>query len=497
MPCNAPAAPLRRFTAVVFLLLWGFACPSSAPGAVDANSIQQQASAAVDAYVAQSKAVVGLCAVDLRGGETWIDLRPDELLTTASNQKLLTAAVALARLGGEFQFVTAPCRIGDDLWVLGSGDPTFGDPQLAREANTTIYSEMDRWAAVVRKAMPGGIPGDLIVCGAFGANQTSGQESFRHPDWPKAHHHVWYAAPAAALNFNDNCLDVTFRVADGTVTPSIVPQSRFIRAVSRIKLGRRHIWSVQYSQSDSVVTLTGSARTSSLDPISVPVNNPLLLFGRVLADRLARAGVKVNGRIRTIAAAPDGGTVRPLCQTRVGLSRVLRRANKRSLNMAAECVFLRAGDGTWAGSAKIATTTLLKDYGLDANSFVIRDGGGLSRYNRVSPRAMVRLLSAAAGRKDANVLLASLPVSGTDGTMRTRLTAAPYRGRVRAKTGYISGVCCLSGYVCDADGRPAVAFSMLVNRVPPGKAWQAKQLQDSICRMLVDSLEQRRRQADP
>ncbi len=489
------AAPLRRFIVLAVLLLSGPACPSPSHAAAEPNSIQGRVAAAVNEYADRSKATVGVYAVDLRGGEPWVRLRQDELLIPASNQKILTAAVALARLGGKFQFVTAPCRIGDDLWVLGSGDPTFGDPRLAREANTSIYGEMDRWAAVIGKAMPGGITGDLVVCETFGVNQTSRQESFRHPDWPKKHHHVWYAAPAAAVNFNDNCLDVTFRVAGGTITPSIVPHSRFIRVVNRIKLGRRHLWSVHYSRSDAVVTLTGSARRSSPDPISVPVNNPLLLFGRVLAERLARAGVKLNGQIRCADAAPNVPSIRPLCRTRAKLPRVLRRANKRSLNMAAECVFLRAGDGTWAGSAKIATVTLRKDYGLDAGSFVVRDGGGLSRSNRISPRAMVRLLSAAARRKDADILLASLPVSGIDGTMRPRLSAARYRGRVRAKTGYISGVCCLSGYVVDAKGRPAVAFSILANRVPPGKAWRTKQLQDAICRILVDGIDQQLRQA--
>jgi len=167
---------------------------------------------------------------------------------------------------------------------------------------------------------------------------------------------------------------------------------------------------------------------------------------------------------------------------------VLSRANKRSLNMAAECVFLRAGDGTWSGSAALMTKTLVEGCGLKEDDLVVRDGGGLSRNNRIAPAALVKLLAAAARRQDADVFLASLPASGIDGTMEKRLDRPPYRGRILGKTGYIAGVSSLSGYVLDGSGRPAIAFSILANKVPGGKGWKAKQLQDQICRWLADSI---------
>ena len=91
-------------------------------------------------------------------------------------------------------------------------------------------------------------------------------------------------------------------------------------------------------------------------------------------------------------------------------------------------------------------------------------------------------------RKDGRVFLASLPASGIDGTLRRRMKAPPYRGRIRAKTGYITGVSCLSGYVLDDSGKEVLAFSILVNRVRAGNGWRAKQMQDRICRLLVDSV---------
>ncbi|HUS48288.1 MAG TPA: D-alanyl-D-alanine carboxypeptidase/D-alanyl-D-alanine-endopeptidase, partial [Phycisphaerae bacterium] len=184
--------------------------------------------------------------------------------------------------------------------------------------------------------------------------------------------------------------------------------------------------------------------------------------------------------------APKEAGMTELASTAAPLAAVLERANKRSLNMAAECMLLRAGDGTWRRSAKMMAETLVKTYGLEEKDLAVSDGCGLSRKNRVAPAALTRILAAIAGGKDAAVLIKSLPVAGVDGTMNRRLTEAKYRGRVAAKTGYILGVSTLSGYVLDKEGKCVAAFSILANDVPAGKAWQAKDLQDAICRALVD-----------
>ena len=87
------------------------------------------------------------------------------------------------------------------------------------------------------------------------------------------------------------------------------------------------------------------------------------------------------------------------------------------------------------------------------------------------------------------MILESLPFSGIDGGLRKRMKSPPYRGRAAAKTGYVDGVSCLSGYVLDGESRPAIAFSVLVNNVPLGKARRAKRLQDELCKLMVDSID--------
>jgi D-alanyl-D-alanine carboxypeptidase/D-alanyl-D-alanine-endopeptidase (penicillin-binding protein 4) len=117
---------------------------------------------------------------------------------------------------------------------------------------------------------------------------------------------------------------------------------------------------------------------------------------------------------------------------------------------------------------------------------VICDGSGFSRNDRVSPRAMVTLLQAVLKRPDSKVLLDALPISGVDGTLSKRLKDAPYRGRILGKTGYIKGVSCLSGYVLDAQGKPAIAYSVLLNGCEISRA---RQTEEMVCRALVDMLD--------
>lgn len=479
---KTPAFPtVARAAFAAGLLALACAARAAAPPQPAQADLQAKAAGLVDAFEKQYKAAVGASVVDLRTGKTLVAVHDSDLLMPASNQKLLTSAAALARLGGDFQFTTAAYLSGRDLLVLGEGDPTLGDPLLAADANKTIYAEMDAWAAAIKAKLPA-IEGDLLVCSAREA------ASFRHPDWPRAQYDRWYVAPVAELNFNDNCFDVSFQLQGGAIVPVIEPQSRFIQVVNRLTRGK-HLWSLRMTGDDSVLTLTGSVAQATSDPLSVAVNNPPMLMGRVLADRLARAGVSLAGQVKLAkppADAPDASLA--VCKTRTPLATVLKRANKRSLNMMAECVFLRAGDNTWEGSAKIVSEAMVKSYGLSGETFTISDGSGLSRKNAVTPCAVTKLLAAVLKRPDAAALVDSLPICGTDGTMEKRLTEPACRKRVLGKTGYIAGVSALSGYVLDASGKPAMAFSFLCNKVTGGDGWQAKALQDDLCRLLVDSL---------
>jgi D-alanyl-D-alanine carboxypeptidase/D-alanyl-D-alanine-endopeptidase (penicillin-binding protein 4) len=143
------------------------------------------------------------------------------------------------------------------------------------------------------------------------------------------------------------------------------------------------------------------------------------------------------------------------------------------------------GEGSWeAGMEAVAEG--LGRLGLDRREFRLRDGSGLSRNNAVTPAAMARLLVRMQRSEQGRLLRSLLAAPGCDGTLKHRLTDAPYRQSVRAKTGYINGVGALSGYATARSG-VRVAFSILVNdSVNPVGTYSMRQTVDGLCRIIVD-----------
>jgi serine-type D-Ala-D-Ala carboxypeptidase/endopeptidase (penicillin-binding protein 4) len=423
---------------------------------------------------------VGVAVVDLCSGRSIYAWEPDRPLAPASNQKLLTSAFALETLGSDFAFTTRLLADGRDLRVVGDFDPLLADPVLADRNGTSIYAELDRWSRTAAKHLPDGRAGSLTLQVPFGP------ESYRPTDWAKRHRYRWFGAPVAGLNFHDNCYDVTFAERDGRIVPLVAPASSLIQIVNRTQPGPKQRWRLRSNPAESEVVLSGTVRSASPDPISAPMANPPAVLGRVLADRLERAGVAIDGPVKLLIASgnePPNGT--ELARTRTPIADVVARANERSLNLAAECLLLRAGRADWNLAAETMRTTLLKRFDLHPDALRVRDGSGLSETNRVSAGNIVRLLNGATQRKWFGILLASLPRSGQSGTLRRRLRGPGLTGRIAAKTGYIRGVVCLSGYALDAQGRPRYAVSALLNGVRNVAA--AKTLQDRLCGILIQA----------
>jgi len=159
----------------------------------------------------------------------------------------------------------------------------------------------------------------------------------------------------------------------------------------------------------------------------------------------------------------------------------------------AECLFLRSAaqpgrPATWDRAAETAAAVLVDKYGLDPKAFIVADGSGYSRGNRIAPLGLTALLKALAGEPS---FVRSLPICGVDGSLERRLREAPFHGRVAAKTGSIASVSALSGYALDNQGRPALAFSVIVNGPTWAKGHSARTLQDDICRALITWLDAR------
>jgi len=462
--------------------------PASRATTTAAPSLQARVADLARRFERAGNGRAGIAVVDLFTGRQVMAARADELFMPASNQKLLTSIFALERLGPDFRFATGVFMLDGNVVISGEFDPTLGDPIIAARAGRDIYAELDQWAtAIGENAASAGLAASKVVRDVLVVSPQNWPA--RHPNWRTGDYDKWYCAPVGTLNFNDNCMDVSFVGSGAQLTPVLSPASRFVRIDNRLAIGpgKRNIWSLRALGDEHTFVLSGSAGRAS-EPISAAVNNPDLLLGRTLADRIERAGVKVAGQVRRVLPEEvNWSRAKPVAATHTPLFVALHRANKRSLNMVAECLLLRAGDGSWLGSTRMMARTLTEKFRLSPGSVSPVDGSGLSRGNHVTPAAMARLLAGAARRDYAMVLFRSMPVAGVDGTLSRRFIHSPCRGRVLAKTGYIAGVSGLSGYVLDDRMRIRYAFSVLGNRLRKGTA-PAKNLQETICELLMKSI---------
>jgi len=400
------------------------------------------------------------------GGTPVFTVHPDETRIPASNQKLVTAAAALRILGDDFRFETKVGRApGGDVVVVGDGDPNFsgrfydGDPTtvlrgLARDVNSHGIER---------------IPTLVIDASRF-------DDEYVHPDWPANQLDRWYCAPVAALVYNDSCWDVTVRPADVPGRPSLVeiqpsllkpPVENRCTTVAR----GRHV--VHIGRGDDGLEVRGTILSTSAGITGhVTVRDPVAFFGRSLQAALLAEGIAVE-RVR-LAKIDDPGELAPLVVLRSDLARVLRVVLANSQNLYAECVFKRLGDGTFAGGATAAERAL-RSLDVPLDGVVVKDGSGMARTNRVTPRALWAVLQA---MRDTPVFVEGL-AGGGEGTLRRR-----YRSlgeRIRAKTGTLRGVTALSGYVTGRSGGRYV-FVILAN----GRAVaHARRFQDLVVRRLA------------
>jgi D-alanyl-D-alanine carboxypeptidase/D-alanyl-D-alanine-endopeptidase (penicillin-binding protein 4) len=129
-----------------------------------------------------------------------------------------------------------------------------------------------------------------------------------------------------------------------------------------------------------------------------------------------------------------------------------------------------------AEAGRLAAQKLFEGWGIDAGSLIQRDGSGLSRYDYVTAEALTIMLAHLyEDGADRDAFMATLPVAGEDGTLNTRLKGTAAAGNARAKTGSMSNVRGLSGYVNTADGEP-LAFAILANNFdsPPRSISEAE-----------------------
>jgi D-alanyl-D-alanine carboxypeptidase/D-alanyl-D-alanine-endopeptidase (penicillin-binding protein 4) len=227
------------------------------------------------------------------------------------------------------------------------------------------------------------------------------------------------------------------------------------------------------------------------DPVTfdVAVGNPTLWFVTALRQQLLTAGVAVGGPPVDIDNLPEGPAPGPVSvlleHTSPPLSAIAVPMMHDSLNLHAETVLWLNTGPTGARDTDAALDAMrarLAAWGIAGGEHQLVDGSGLSRRSTVTARALVAVLEHASAPDDSPWMRA-LPVAGRDGTLEDRLGGTPAEGNLRGKTGSMSNIRALAGYVRTRDGE-LLAFAILVNNFE-GPGAQATAAVDAVAAALA------------
>jgi D-alanyl-D-alanine carboxypeptidase/D-alanyl-D-alanine-endopeptidase (penicillin-binding protein 4) len=405
-------------------------------------------------------------AVGRAGDRPVLAIAAREPRIPASNQKILTAAAAIHRLGEDFRFTTTVAKgPNGELVVIGEGDPNLsgrffgGDPTLV----------LRRLAADVRKQGVARVEGGVVL------DASRFDDDYVHPDWPANQLQKWYCAPVAALVYND-CWDVTVRPGGRAGAPALVEVQpalllpAVLNRCATVSPGVEHVVHIGRG-TEAALEVRGRILTTSQGVDGhVTVGNPVRFFGEAFVAALEAEGIEVKGGLLS-GKVPDA---KPIVVYRTSLERTLPVMLGNSQNLYAECTLKRLGQGSFESGAR-AVHGALRDLGVETDGLVVRDGSGLARTNRVTALALYQALQSMRKKPVFRDALAK----GGEGTLRKRYK--DLGGRIRAKTGYIRGVSALSGYVEGRQGGHYV-FSILANGSSVGRA---RKLQDLIVMALA------------
>lgn len=410
----------------------------------------------------------------------------DRLFVPASNTKLVVTAAAAVMLPPDFTvrtsvYATGPITEGTvagHLVLYGRGDPTMdrrcysADTTLAGVCSTDPMAPLRQLAAQLYDRGVRSVAGDVVGDGSYF------EPDLLHPGWEISDILFGYAAPVSGLGLNANTMRLSAAAGTlgGPASITITPWPDDLRLDNRTRTvpeGMRRTLDVARGAAAGPLVVTGDVPVSERPATeTLAVTDPNRFAAAAFRQALAEAGIAVLGA--TVAttdslAYQQARAGAPLAEVE---SRPLRdwlfAILSTSENWYAEMLLKQLGrhfgrSGSWRGGLEVERRFLIDQVGIDSTQFALSDGSGLSSVNLVTPAAFVRLLAYMRRHPSYPDWAAGLPVTGRSGTLRNRHAGGPLEGQVVAKTGSISTVNTLSGYLTRRNGQ-TVLFSIQANR---------------------------------
>lgn len=418
----------------------------------------------------------------------------DKRLRPASNMKILTSAAALDVLGPDHQFETELLTDGSlrgivlqgNLYLKGKGDPTL------------MKEDFDQFARELKDQGIKKIKGNLIGDDVWYDDVRLSQD-LNWSDEP-----FYTGAQVSALTISPNedydagtvIVEVNSGDKEGSEAKvSLTPDTDYVKITNKAKTvaaDKAKTISIERQHGSNEIVIEGEIPlegTQSRSWVSVwePTGYAVNVFKKALEDQ----GITFAGKVKEeIGVTPDHATVLATKKS-IPLEELLIPFMKLSNNGHGETLVKEMGkvvrdEGSWDEGLDIMETTL-ENLGMNPNTLQLRDGSGMSHKNMVTSDELSQLLYNIQEKNWYPTFEKSLPVAGIDerfvgGSLRYRLTDPATKGNVMAKTGSISGVSTLSGYVTSADGEELI-FSIMINSYLEGPVTQ---IEDAIVTILAE-----------
>lgn len=372
---------------------------------------------------------LGAAVVDPSTHELLLDVGADRALVPASTTKLLTALATLETLGPDTRFRTAVVQTDAQIVLIGGGDPLLSQRVEPGESWDYPYTRFDRLGRATAD--------ELLAAGTTSVRLGYADDLFSgppiNPAWESGYVSSGQVAPVSALSLDGGRTRPGF--AQRANDPARFAADRFAALLAA--------YGVQ------VLGAPGSQPTPRGDLLAM-VQSPTV--AEIVGQMLARSDNDVAEM----------------------LARHVARAE--------------SVDPTFTGAGR-AIGAVLTRLGVPTDGLVLADGSGLSRQNRIAPITLARALEVAYENTDGSLAatLSGLPVAGFTGSLGNRFAdeeSKPEAGDIRAKSGYLTGVVALAGYVVDADGRVLI-FVTLADAVTPQATLDAQRAQDQVAARLA------------
>ncbi len=457
-----------------------YCCLAALAFAADTGSRLPPPVAAALANAGIPDSSVGIFVQDVQTAQSVVAVGEDRALNPASTIKLLTTFAALDQLGPAYQWATEIYADGTLTGDVLNGNLVLkgsGDPRLTLENFWLMLRNLR--ARGVRE-----IRGDLVLDRSYFAREDADPAEFdNEPTRP-------YNTPPDALLVNFKALRLQFlpdaeRQVLKIIAEPALPQVQILNNITldnercddwvgRLKLtavgdraGARLLFSGNYS-----AACGEKERNYSVLGHPQYVHGLFTLLWREL-------GGSFSGGVRD-GTAPAGARLL-LSQQTQSLAEIARDINKYSNNVMARQLFLTLGAIALGPPASNEKSARAIRQWLAARSLLIpelalENGSGLSRIERISAKSLAQLLLVAQRSSVMPEFAASLPLVAVDGTMKKRLAGADVAGQAHIKTGSLTGVRAIAGYVLDAKGRTMVVVC-IVNHA---KAQSAPAVQDAL-----------------